>query len=125
MLTEKISQDELSNRLKRITHLKDKGAISEEEFERRRELLFQLAGDKRGLKEEVVEKEPKSVTRYKAEPTEKPKHIKLKVKQKAFEQLNKLMSKKVKVKEDIKTKSKEELEETEPWHERMDKYLKK
>lgn len=123
--TEKISQDELSSRLKRITHLKEKGAISEEEFERKRELLFQLAGNRSGLMEEVVEKEPKSVVRNEAGPTEKPKHVKLKVKQKAFEQSNEVMGKKVKVKEKIKAESKKELEEIEPWYARVDKYLRK
>jgi len=125
MWTEKISQDELSSRLKRITHLKEKGAISEEEFERKRELLFQLAGNGSGLRGEVAEKEPKSVTGYEAEPTEKPKHVKLKVKQKAFEQSNEVMGKKVTVKEKIKAESKKELEEIEPWYERVDKYLRK
>jgi hypothetical protein len=125
MWTEKISQDELSSRLKRITHLKEKGAISEEKFERKRELLFQLAGNRRGLREEVIEKESKSVTGYEAEPIEKPKHIKLKVKQKAFEQSNEVMGKKVKVKGKTKAESKKDLEEVESWYERMNKYLRK
>lgn len=105
--------------------MKEKGAISEEEFERKRELLFQLAGDRRGLRGEVVEKESKSVVRNEAGLTEKPKHVKLKVKQKAFEQSNEVMGKKVKVKEKIKAESKKELEEIEPWYEQVDKYLRK
>ena len=59
---EKEFQNELISRLKRINILRDKSAISKEDFENRREQLFQLAYHKKGSDNKTFKKE--SIEKY-------------------------------------------------------------